>query len=146
MWQRVQTLYIAIATILIGTMFFSAKAVVPGADGSIAQTIDFTQSTPYVALLVIISILNVLALMGYKILVFQLRTAMFSALMTLALQIWLVIDFVFTHSEVSFKVAAIFPLIAIILDILAVRGILADQFLVKNSEHLRKPRKRKQLK
>ena len=141
MWQRVQTLYLAISTILIGLMFFMAKAAVYGADGSVVEQFKFTTYVPYMILLVIIMVLNILALTTWNFRVFQMRTATLTAIITLALQIWIVVDFISTHDTMVFKIAAIFPLVAVIFDVLAVRGIFADQMLVESAYHLRKSRR-----
>lgn len=137
MWQRVQTLYLAISTVLIFLLFFLPKAVTLGS----GEQIRFVSYIPYLVLLILVTLLNVLALTTYKIRVFQMRTATLTALLTLALQIWLVVDFLATKDQVSFKVFALFPLIAVILDILAVRGIFADQMLVESASSLRKSRR-----
>ena len=42
MWQRIQTLYLALATGLIVAMLFSLKAVVPGPDGTFLQEVRYT--------------------------------------------------------------------------------------------------------
>ena len=141
MWQRVQTLYLAISTILIGILLFVPKAVTFGADGSVTDEVAFTGYMPYLVLLVVITLLNLLALTTWKFRVFQMRTATLVSLITLALQIWLVVDFLATHNEVVFRVYALFPLVAVIFDILAVRGIFADQMLVESASSLRKSRR-----
>ncbi len=141
MWQRSQTLYLSISTILIGVMFFCAKAVTFAGDGSVAEKILFTDYFPYTILLVVITFLNILALTTFKFRVFQLRTAMLTAIVTSAFQAWLGVDFYFTHSDVVFRLAALFPVAAIILDIMAYRGILADQLLVESAYSLRKARR-----
>jgi len=142
MWQRQQTLYLAISTILVGLMFFLDKASVPGADGQSLETFSYISYIPYLILLVIVTLLHILALTTYKFRVFQMRTTTLAALLTLALQIWLVVDFFSTHDTMVFKVSAVFPLIAIILDVMAIRGILADEMLVRSSESLRKKRRK----
>lgn len=141
MWQRVQTLYLAISTILIGVMLLSAKAVTYGAEGSVADTIRYTSYIPYLILLIIIFLLNLLALTTYKHRVFQMRTAGLSAIITLALQAWLVLDFVLTHNDVVFRLSAIFPIVTVALDLLAYRGILSDEMIVASAYHLRKARR-----
>ncbi len=142
MWQRAQTLYLAIATILTGLMFFMDKAIIVAADGSsVAQTFYFPSYIPYAILIGIVTCLNLLALTTYKIRVFQMRTAGLAAIITLALQIWLVVDFMSTHDQMVFRVAAIFPLLAMIMDILAVRGIFADEMIVESASSLRKSRR-----
>ena len=142
MWQRIQTLYLAIATGLIVSMFFTLKAVVPAADGGVAETFRYVSYWPYLVLLAVITILDILALTGWKFRIFQMRTAILAALVTLALQAWLVVDY-FTASEaVVFRFTAIFPILAVILDLLAARKIYADQLLVESVSRLRSSRRK----
>lgn len=141
MWQRVQTLYLAISTILIGVLFFTSKAVTYDGEGGIQESFAFTAYLPYLILLIIIEALNILALTTYKHRIFQMRTAALSAIITLALQAWLVVDFVLTHDVMVFRVMALFPLFAAIFDFMAVRGILSDQMIVESANSLRKSRR-----
>lgn len=147
MWQRIQTLYLAVSTLLMAIMLFSVKAYVPGADGTPAETYKYLTYLPYAILIVIILLLDVLALTTYKIRVFQYRTTIFSALITLGLQIWLAIEFFVNLNagtdgdRLIYKVNVIFPLVSIILDALAARGILADELLVESTYRLRRDRK-----
>lgn len=141
MWQRIQTLYLSISTILIGILFFSVKAAVYGADGIATEEFTYIEYTPYLILLIVISLLNILSLSTFRVMVFQMRTAVLSALMTLALQVWLAVDFLSTNDVMVFRFTAVFPLVAVILDIMAARGILADQLLVESAYHLRKSRR-----
>ena len=137
MWQRAQTLYLAISTVLVFLLFFMPKAVVI----SSGNPVSFTSYIPYLILLILVTFLNVLALTTWNFRIFQMRTATLTAILTLALQIWLVVDFMATRSQATFKVFAIFPLIALIFDIMAIRGIFADQMLVESSASLRKSRR-----
>ncbi|MBQ7468340.1 MAG: DUF4293 family protein [Bacteroidales bacterium] len=140
MWQRVQTLYLAISTILIAVMLFSNEAVCLGADGAVADAIRFTDKVSHLIMLIIILLLNFMALTIVKHRVFQMRTAVLAAIITLALQIWIVLDYFSIHEVYVFKLPAIFPVVCIILDVLAARAILADQLLVESSGSLRKSR------
>lgn len=140
MWQRIQTLYLAISTVLIAVMLFSNEAVCIGADGEVAEAIGFTQKLTHLILLIVILILNFLALTVVSHRVFQLRTAVLAAIVTLALQIWIAVDFFSIGSVYVFKLPAVFPIVCVILDVLAARGILADQMLVESSSSLRKSR------
>lgn len=147
MWQRIQTLYLAIATILMGIMLFSVKAVSYGADGVQTEEYKYLTYIPFAILLIIILILDILALTTYKIRVFQYRTAVLAALVTLGFQIWLGIEFfVNLHASsethrIIYRINAIFPFISMILDLLAARGILADQLLVESTYRLRTDKK-----
>lgn len=144
MWQRIQTLYIAISTILIGIMFFSVKAVKIDADGNIAEQLKFISYIPYAILIGVIFLLNLLSLITFKIRVFQMRTVILSAIITLALQIWLGLDFFSIKSEYIFRLTAVFPIVAAILNVLAARGILADQLVVESSGRLRSAKRKRQ--
>ena len=140
MWQRVQTLYLAISTILIAVMLFSNEAVCLGSDGAVSDAIRFTDKVSHLIMLIIILLLNFMALTIVKHRVFQMRTAVLAAIITLALQIWIVLDYFSIHEVYVFKLPAIFPVVCIILDVLAARAILADQLLVESSGSLRKSR------
>ena len=140
MWQRVQTLYLAISTLLIAVMLFSNEAVCLGSDGAVADAIRFTDKVSHLIMLIIILLLNFMALTIVKHRVFQMRTAVLAAIITLALQIWIVLDYFSIHEVYVFKLPAIFPVVCIILDVLAARAILADQLLVESSGSLRKSR------
>jgi peptidoglycan/LPS O-acetylase OafA/YrhL len=133
MWQRIQTLYLAIATALIAAMFFCDKA----------EGISFVSYWPYTVLMVLSLLLHILALTTWKFRIFQVRTAVLAAIITLALQAWLVVDFIVTGNDPLFHVPALFPLVAVILDILAARGIWADELMVRSSSRLRSSKRKK---
>ena len=142
MWQRIQTLYLAIATGLIISMFFTLKAVIPASDGGIAESFRYVSYWPYLILLVVITILDILALTGWKFRIFQMRTAILAALVTLALQAWLAVDYFTAAEGLVFRVTAVFPIVAVILDLLAARKIYADQLLVESMSRLRSSRRK----
>lgn len=127
MWQRVQTLYLFLATALIAALFFCHKA----------GDVFYTDYWPYMVLLLVVAVLNVMALTTYKHRIFQMRTATLSAIILLGLQVWLVVDCIKTHNTPVFSLTAVFPIVAMILNLLAARGILADELLVRNSSRLR---------
>ena len=141
MWQRIQTLYLLLSMVLVGLLFFVNKAVIPGADGSIAQEITYTVYTPYLILVILITLLHLIALTTFRVRVLQMRTAMFAALVTLGLQAWLAVDYFTADPGVVFRVSVLFPLAAIVLDVLAARSILADQLMVESVARLRSRRK-----
>ena len=133
MWQRVQTLYLLLATGLVVALLFCTKA----------GEIPYTDYWPYTVLIVLTGFLQVMALTTYKHRIFQMRTASLSAIILVGLQIWLVIDFIKTHNDPMFNVSAIFPIVATILDFLAARGILADELLVRSADRLRAAKRKK---
>lgn len=147
MWQRIQTLYMAISTILVAIMIFSVKATVIGADGQVVETFRYIRYAPYAILLIVILLLNILALTAWNFRVFQYRTAILTALVTLGLQIWLGAEFIANMragdgvQQMIYKVNVVFPIVSVILDVLAARGILADQLLVESTYRLRTDKK-----
>ena len=110
MWQRIQTLYLLLATGLVAALFFCKKA----------GDIPYTEYWPYLILLILTGFLQVLALQG-----------------------WLVFDFIASHNEPVFSVTAVFPVVAAILDFLAARNILADEIMVRSADRLRAAKRKK---
>ena len=133
MWQRVQTLYLFLATCLVAALLFSNKA----------GDIPYMEYWPYAILIILTTFLQVMALTTYKHRIFQMRTASLAAIILVGLQIWLVVDFIKTHNDPMFKVTAIFPVVASILDFLAARSILADEMLVRSADRLRASKRKK---
>ncbi len=132
MWQRIQTLYLFLSTVLVGSLLFCNKV----------RDIAYTEYTPYLILLIIISLLNILALTCWKHRVFQMRTAVLSAIITLALQIWIGVDFFTADKSMIFNITAVFPMAAVILDFLGARSIMADELMVRSASRLRSSKKK----
>ena len=141
MWQRVQTLYLAIATALIAVLFFCNMAASYDADGQVKEYFSYTSFVPYLILTIVLTLLGLLALTTFKIRIFQMRTASLAAILALAFQIWLVVDFIFTGDTRVFRFTAIFPIVSSIFFYLASRAILSDQLLVESITRLRSKKK-----
>ena len=133
MWQRIQTLYLILATGLVAALFFCTKA----------GDITYTEYWPYAVLLIITAFLQVMATTTWKHRIFQMRTASLSAIILIGLQVWLVVDFISTHNTPVFHITAVFPVVAAILDFLAARSILADEMLVRSADRLRAAKRKK---
>ena len=136
MWQRLQTLYLCIATGLIVALFFSVKAFTLGPGGVHSVELTYIKYTPYLILLILITILQLLAVFTFNARVFQMRTAVLSAILMIALQAWIGVDYFTADKEWIFKFTAVFPLVAAILNFIAARLILRDQLLVESVSHL----------
>lgn len=137
MWQRLQTLYLCIATGLIVALFFSVKAFTLGPGGVHSVELTYIKYTPYLILLILITILQLLAVFTFNARVFQMRTAVLAAILMIALQAWIGVDYFTADKEWIFKFTAVFPLVAAILNFIAARYILRDQLLVESVSHLR---------
>ena len=141
MWQRLQTLYLCIATGLIVALFFSVKAFTLSPGGVHSVELTYIKYTPYLILLILITILQLLAVFTFNARVFQMRTAVLSAILMIALQAWIGVDYFTADKEWIFKFTAVFPLVAAILNFIAARLILRDQLLVESVSHLRSRKK-----
>lgn len=141
MWQRLQTLYLCIATGLIVALFFSVKAFTLGPGGVHSVELTYIKYTPYLILLILITILQLLAVFTFNARVFQMRTAVLSAILMIALQAWIGVDYFTADKEWIFKFTTVFPLVAAILNFIAARLILRDQLLVESVSHLRSRKK-----
>ena len=141
MWQRIQTLYLGIATVLIAAMFFSNFATVLGPDGT-SEKIGYGEYIPYLLFLIMLVAANVMALATFKARMLQMRICVLSSILLLAFQIWLGVDMVRNREEMTFSFTAVFPAIAMILDLMAARNIFLDEAMVRAASHLRGARKR----
>ena len=142
MWQRIQTLYLALATALLSSMYFGKFATIVGPEGS-ELNIMYWEKIPYLVLLTLCAAGNLFSLFAFKIRMPQMRVATASAILLLAFQCWIVVDFASLWNEMTFSVTALFPLVAAILDILAARSILLDEAMVQSSASLRASRRKR---
>lgn len=123
MWQRVQTLYLAVALGLLVVMFWHVTYLW------------------WLILLGTACFMQVVAVLAYKFRLFQMRTTIIAALMLLGLQVWMAVVF-FTGDKSAFNMTAVFPVVAAILDAMAARGIFSDELIVRSSSRLRSSKKK----
>ena len=141
MWQRIQTLYLAIATGLVVALFFCVKSFSLGPGGAHVGELKYIQFFPDLTLLILVGLLQLIALGTFNVRVLQMRTAVLSGLLLIALQAWLAVDYFTAADGVVFKWTAVFPILAAILDFMAARNILRDQLLVESITRLRSRKK-----
>ena len=142
MWQRVQTLYFGIATLLIASLFWSdvARTVVEGGG---VEHIRYTSKTIYLIWLILLTVFQILSLGGYRWRMKQFRVVIITVVLCLGFQGWLVYDYVRFHNEMVFSWTALFPVVAAILDSIGARNILLDEAIVQSANRLRLPRNKK---
>ena len=143
MWQRIQTLYLAVSTALLFILFFSDALSVTAPDGLHHVTyLGFNK--PYFGILLgILFVMTVLALVTFKVRILQMRLATLAGLVALGMTGWLAyFYFKMPKDVVVFHWTAIFPLIAAICDFLAARGCFQDQLMVESAYRIRESRKR----
>lgn len=126
MWQRIQTLYYGIA--VLGLVILLT--------GDVFEGVRYVEKLPYAVLLGLGAACNAVSLFAFKKRSLQIRLTGVAIVVILGLQIWLAVDY-FRLPEAVFKWTAVLPLVITWLDVMAVRGVLADELVVKSSSRLR---------
>ena len=143
MWQRIQTLYLAISTVLIAVLLFGDAYTFNDPDGLEALPYLKLQKPYFGILLGILAAMIVLALLTFKVRILQMRPSTLSALVALGVQGWLAYLYFTAPEGIVFRWTAIFPLVICICNILAARGCYQDQVMVESAYRIRESRKRK---
>jgi hypothetical protein len=154
MIQRIQTVYILIAAILISLIFFlpftsfvieqdmsvyhlSIKGLIPDA----ANSKPLFRVIPLICLLSVIVIVDVLTIGHFKKRMLQIRFCIANIVLLVGLQgLMFYYANVSAHqlgSHVTYSIVFIFPLVSAILTYLAIRGIAKDEALVRSMDRLR---------
>lgn len=138
MWRRIQTLYLALATLIIGSLFVSRMATVVTAQGEVP--VYYYEMIPTALLIFSALSASGIATFAYKYRPVQIRLAVTSALVNFALQINLLYHFFRASDELVFSLTLLFPITASILDTLAARAIMADEVGIKTALKMKKIR------
>ncbi len=143
MWQRIQTLYLAISTLLIASLLMCNVATTIGPGGT-EEHIKYYENIVYLIFIVMIISGNGFTLFSYKARMVQMRLSMLEAILMTAFQIWIGVDFIRlrNENELIFSFTAIFPIIAAILNVMAARNIALDEAMVQSAYRLRKSKKK----
>ena len=142
MWQRIQTLYLGISTVLVFSMFFCIFATIIGPDGA-EITISYREKLSYLVLLIMLITAHVAAAASYRTFFLQARVSMIAGLLAFGFQIWIGIDMIRNLNDMSFSFTALFPLAAGVLDFMAAKRSLVDEMTVAAVKTARKARKRR---
>jgi len=147
MIQRIQTIFILLAAILAGLLFFlpiaeiSANSVlyVFKAQGILYGTEVVISGLPLLIFLGIIVVLHLIVIFMYKKRIRQIRVLVFTMILLIGL---FGIFYYFTYAgfkeaTIGFKVSAGFPLVAVVLDYLAIRNIGRDEALIRSLDRIR---------
>ena len=142
MWQRIQTLYLAVSAVLLFILFFNDAYTVAAPDGM--QYVKYLQiQKPYFGILLgILFAMTVLALVTFKVRILQMRLATLSGLVALGMTGWLAYYYFTAPENVTFKWTVIFPFVVAICNFLAARGCFQDQLMVESAYRIRESRKR----
>lgn len=137
MWQRIQTLYLGIATALIFSMFFCIFATIIGPDGA-EITIAYREKMPYLVLLIMLITAHIAATASYKTFFLQARVSIIAGLLAFGFQTWIGIDILRNMDDMSFSITALFPLAAGALDFMAAKRSMVDEMTVTAVQSARK--------
>lgn len=140
MWQRIQTLYLIIATGLAASLFFCNIAEIIGPDGEVLN-IRYYEKSSYLVLMIMILTAQICAVFSYKSRILQARVCMIAALLLAGFQIWLGIDFIRMRNDMVFNISGVFPIACVILDVLAARAAMIDEMTLAAIKSTRKARK-----
>jgi hypothetical protein len=147
MIQRIQTVYIFVAAILVATLFklkladlsvnnelmeFYAKGITKGGE-------ILFDGLPILLFTGLIVLLHILVIFLYKKRILQIRILVFTIILLLGL---FGMFFYFTYTgfdgaKVAFKIPVAFPIVAVILDWLAIQAIGKDEALIRSLNRLR---------
>lgn len=144
MWQRIQTLYLAISTLLIASLLMCnvATMIEPG---EVREHVKYYENIVYLIFIITIISGNGFTLFSYKSRIMQMRLSILEAIIMTAFQIWIGVDFFRMRHDPAFifSFTAIFPLIAAILNVMAARRIAFDEAMVQSAYRLRDSKGRK---
>ena len=142
MWQRIQTLYLGVATALMFSMFFCVFATIIGPDGA-ETTISYREKLPYLVLMIMLMTSHIAATASYKTFFLQARVSIIAGLLAIGFQIWIGIDILLNMDDMSFSFTALFPLAASALDFMAAKRSMVDEMTVQAVKSTRRIRKKK---
>ena len=142
MWQRIQTLYLGVATALMFSMFFCIFATIIGPDNT-EITIAYREKLPYLVLMVMLITAHIAATASFKAFFLQARVSIIAGLLAFGFQIWLGIDILRNLHDMTFSITALFPLAAGVLDFMAAKRSMVDEMTVQAVKSARKIRRKK---
>lgn len=143
MWQRIQTLYLLVSTILVTVLLAGTAYTVASPDG--LEKVPYLQlQRPWFGILLgILAAMIVLALVTFKVRILQMRLSVLGALVSLGVQAWLGWMYFTAPAGITFRWTVIFPLLITISNFLAARGCFQDQLMVESAYRIRESRRKK---
>jgi hypothetical protein len=135
MIQRIQTLYLFIVIILQSVLLSTniAKYSDPAGSELMCKTMDLSLVA---ALTSFTALIPAVSMFLYKKRILQMRFNIFNSILLVALQ-GFIVYYIVQGKGFIFTVQSIFPVISLILSILAIRNIIKDELLIKSLNRLR---------
>lgn len=132
MIQRIQTLFLLAASILLGSHFFSTMAF------TTVEKVKYVEILPCLIFTVITTAIAILSISLYKQRILQIRLSIFNCILLVAYQAWLLYYFFSRPEGTVFSITAVFPIVAAVLSFTAMRYIARDEAMVLSASRLRK--------
>ena len=147
MLQRIQTVWLLLAAVLTGLLFQSPLADISAGNelyqfnlnGIFKGDERLFSGLPLILFTTLIILLHLYAIFSYKKRIRQMRVLAFTIILLVGLT-GLILFFAyygFKGATVSFKIPVAFPLVAAIIDYLAIRAIGKDEALIRSIDRLR---------
>ncbi len=147
MIQRIQTIYIFIAAVLVALLLqldFAELAVegqlyVFNAKGIVSDGQILFDGLPVMGFIGLITLLHLVIIFLYKKRIRQIRFLSFTIILLLGLVgvMFYFLYAAFDGAEIVFKIPVVFPVLAVILDYLAIRSIGKDEALIRSLNRIR---------
>ena len=143
-WPRIQTVLVIICSFLLLSHFWSQFCFVVDADG-VREGVKFIDKPQYLIFTLVTFVLSVLIVAYRKARILQIRLCIMEILILLGYQGWILVDLLSLRKQFSpvFTLAAIFPLVCIILLLISIRSIWRDEAAAMLGEVSRKARRHK---
>ena len=129
MWKKLTTYLTLISTLLVCSMFFCSFASIIGQEGSTVK-IMYYEKMPYLIMMIMLLTGGLFSILTHRHPFLQARVCMLTALILTGFQIWLGVDFFMYREEMIFSVTMLFPMAAAILDVMAAKRIMTDEFIL----------------
>lgn len=147
MIQRIQSVYLLVSAILTGFMFkLDLAELIAGneiysfvAAGIFKGEEKIFDGMPLLVMLGIIALLHLVIIFSYRNRIRQMRMTVFTIILLIGL-FGLILFFAYTGfdgAKIAFKVPVAFPLVAAVLDFLAIRAIGKDEALIRSLNRIR---------
>jgi len=147
MIQRIQTVYLFISALIVASMMklkladlsvnselytFTARGIYNG------ENLVFNGLAIFIFIWIIV-LLHLFVIFKYKKRILQIRILVFTMVLLLGLfgMFFYFAYAGFTGAKVAFKIPVVFPIVAVILDYLAIRAIGKDEALVRSLNRIR---------
>ena len=152
MIQRIQSIYLLVATILLGSIFIYPFAELLSSDGQLfifnfnGLSIDNEESlylltVPTIILLGVTVLISFVSIFLYKKRIIQMRINSFNIILMIG-YVGLNYYYIQNFSKqldgvVSYQIIAVFPFVAAVLTYLAIRSIGKDEVLIRSMDRIR---------